>query len=192
MNRYLNELRKRIKKKLPKEECNDVMEYYTEYFADAGFNNEDEIVKEFGTVEELAGKIIEEYEGKQQNGKVYSSAKKGLSLGWVIFIAIIGSPLWLALFCVAFSLLFAVFIVVVTFGATGIGLGVGAIAIIISGIGLLISDIALGIYMIGCGCLICATGLGLIVLMMLIVQLVSKFFKFIKNKRKEKKTETIV
>ena len=40
------------------------MQYYTEYFADAGIENQEEVIKELGTPEELANKIIEEYNNR--------------------------------------------------------------------------------------------------------------------------------
>ena len=38
INSYLNKLRKIISKELPKDECKNIMEYYEEYVADAGFD----------------------------------------------------------------------------------------------------------------------------------------------------------
>ena len=64
MNSYLNELSRLLANAISPEEFNNVMQYYTEYFADAGIENQEEVIKELGTPEELANKIIEEYNNR--------------------------------------------------------------------------------------------------------------------------------
>lgn len=66
MNNYLNDLSRLLVNQLSPEEYNNVMQYYTEYFADAGIEKQEEVIKELGTPEELASKIIEEYKGRQE------------------------------------------------------------------------------------------------------------------------------
>lgn len=56
---YLNILSDRLNV-LPAEEYRDIMEYYTEYFAEAGEENEEEVIRELGDVEELAERILSE------------------------------------------------------------------------------------------------------------------------------------
>lgn len=65
MNNYLNDLSRLLVNQLSPEEYNNVMQYYTEYFADAGIEKQEEVINELGTPEELASKIIEEYKGRQ-------------------------------------------------------------------------------------------------------------------------------
>lgn len=65
MNSYLNELSRLLANAISPEEYNNVMQYYTEYFADAGIEKEEEVIKELGTPAELAQKIIAEYNGRQ-------------------------------------------------------------------------------------------------------------------------------
>lgn len=192
MNKYLNKLRKIIKKHLPKEECDGAMEYYTEYFADAGFQTADDAIKEFGTPEELAQKIVEEYIGRQQADTVNIIEKKGLPMGLVIFIAIAGSPLWLGLFGIAISSIAIVFSLIVSFFAVAVAGIFGSIVVIINGAVILFSDVALGILMLGYGFLLGAAGCGFMMLMTLLWQLVLKFFKKIKSKRRENKKEKVI
>ena len=66
MNNYLNDLSRLLVNQLSPEEYNNVMQYYTEYFADAGIEKQEEVIKELGTPEELASKIIEEYKSRQE------------------------------------------------------------------------------------------------------------------------------
>lgn len=67
MNSYLNDLSRLLVNQLSPEEYNNVMQYYTEYFADAGIEKQEEVIKELGTPEELASKIIAEYNNRQED-----------------------------------------------------------------------------------------------------------------------------
>ena len=109
MNRfeYLGALNNCIQHELPADEYNNVMQYYSEYFADAGIEKEQEVIQELGAPSELARRIIAEYRGRQP-GEVKLNAKKKFPVGWIIFIAVAGSPIWLALLCVAIGVVAAV------------------------------------------------------------------------------------
>ncbi len=101
---YLNALSNIIQNELPADEYNNVMQYYSEYFADAGVEKEQDVMAALGTPEELAVSIIAEQRGKQPEEVVVKTKRKGLPLGWIIAIAIVGSPIWLALLCVVIAL----------------------------------------------------------------------------------------
>lgn len=61
---YLNILSARLNV-LPADEYTDIMEYYKEYFEEAGEENEEDVISELGDVEELAKKIIKENMGDE-------------------------------------------------------------------------------------------------------------------------------
>ncbi|MGN0375242.1 MAG: DUF1700 domain-containing protein [Butyrivibrio sp.] len=188
MNSYLETLERIIRKELPKEEYSDVMQYYTEYFADAGPDKEQEVINELGTPETLAGKIISEYRGKQPEPV---KTRKGLPTGWVIFIAVVGSPLWLALLCVAFALLMVVFALIAAFGASGISITIAGAALILCGIATLFSEFSLGLYVIGLGFVMGGIGFLLIMLTSFMIQSIIKLFKKIFGKSKKNKQEVV-
>lgn len=75
MNSYLNELSRLLVNQLSPEEYNNVMQYYTEYFADAGIEKQEEVIKELGTPEELAAKIIAENKGRTEEEIPYEEPK---------------------------------------------------------------------------------------------------------------------
>lgn len=186
MNNYLEELSRLIKKQLPSDEYNDVMQYYTEYFEDAGIEKEADVIKELGSPEDLAARILEEYRGKQLPKAGEQQRKKGLSAGWIIFIAIIGSPLWLSLFIVGVVLVIAIAAVILTFGAVGIAGIIGGICMLVSGIAVMIEDAPLAFLMIGYGFLLGAIGCALIMLTVFIVRLIIRIFKKIRRKKLSK------
>lgn len=61
---YLQILSDRLRV-LPGDEYKDTMEYYTEYFEEAGEENEEAVIRELGDVEELAKRVIQENMGEQ-------------------------------------------------------------------------------------------------------------------------------
>lgn len=192
MNRfkYLEILSGRLCVELPEDEYSNVMQYYTEYFAEAGAEKEYEVLKELGSPEDLAKKIIAEYKGKTAlEPEVTTTKKKGLPIGWIIFIAIVGSPLWLALFFVALGLIIAVIAVMAALiCVAAAGLVAGTVTVI-GGIAMLFNNPANGILTIGTGFLFGTVGIGAILLSVLLIRLIIKLIKYISSKssRKEKK-----
>lgn len=186
--RYLEELSSRISYYLPEEEYRNVMQYYTEYFADAGEENEATVMEELGTPEVLAKKIIADYKGKQPE-ELHDKApdKKRLSVGWVIFIAIIGAPLWIALFGIAIGIIATAFALVVSVGAVAIGGIFGGIGMIFGGIILLFTSPGAGLLTMGGGFVLGAVGIGFLMLSILIVQLVVKMCRAIFSGRKNRR-----
>lgn len=181
MNKYLNKLRKNIKKYLSKEECSSVIEYYTEYFEDAGLIEEADIEKEFGTADILAKRIIDESKEKQAETDGKSYEKRKISMSWIILIAVLGSPLWLVIFCILLGISLTFFILGITFGTVGICVIISGVLVILAGIITIFTDFALGILMVGIGCLCGFIGFIFIILMLLIVQFILKICKKLKK-----------
>lgn len=189
MNRYsyLNALSNLIQNELPADEYNNVMQYYSEYFADAGVEKESEVMSALGTPEELAASIIAEQRGKDPEEVVVRAKKKGLPIGWIIAIAILGSPIWLALLCVVIALAACVFGLLAAFVSLAVGFVLGGAILIIGGIGRLFIVPAEGLVVLGVGFVMEAVGIGLT---MLIVFLISLIFKKRKSSKAKKRGRT--
>lgn len=118
---YLEELRKYLKR-VPKQDLDDALEYYIEYFEDAGEENEQKIIEELGSPKELAKRIIIECVDKNFNEETEVSVegetkknKKDLSV-WLILAAVFAlplSPILFALLIVLVVLVFTLFVVLV-------------------------------------------------------------------------------
>ena len=67
---YLKQLEKYLRK-LPQSDYEDAMEYFTEYFADAGPENEQAVIKELGTPKPAAAALLRNLLHK----KVYQPAE---------------------------------------------------------------------------------------------------------------------
>ena len=181
---YLYDLRKRLKQ-LPKQEVDQAMSYYEEYFAEVGPGGEAELISRLGTPAQVASTIISEYAMKDMSGTGQTPKKgSGIKTMWIVIIAVLASPvaipiaiallaivfsLLIGLFSIFFSLFVAALAMVVT-GIVSVGLSVVGLfaapleAIALLGVALL--SIALGL----------ALGLGTIKLCQLTVKAITWIF----------------
>ena len=114
---YLNQLHKYLRK-LPRQDYEDAMEYFTEYLQETDEEGAAELMKELGTPKEAARELmanlldkkIEEHQNYETDG--YTRAEKkgsGKHVIWiallVLFAAPVGAPLLVALAAVVLSLI---------------------------------------------------------------------------------------
>lgn len=129
---YLAELDKYLRK-LPKEDYQEAMDYFSEYFEEAGPENEAQVIAELGTPKEAARDII----SRLLDEKIIDqekTPKSRVSMVWLAILAVIITP-------VALPLALVLFLAVITI----LALGVAAIAVVLSlGVAFLTS----GIYML--------------------------------------------
>lgn len=87
---YLKQLEKYLRK-LPQSDYEDAMEYFTEYFADAGPENEQAVIKELGTPKQAAAELmrnlldkkVDEREAMEKEEK-QKRKTAGASIVWMI------------------------------------------------------------------------------------------------------------
>ena len=122
---FLAELRHRLRK-LPQAEIDGAIAYYTEYFDEAGEENQDNILAELGSPAAVAAKIIGEYglnDAQAQEQAREEPKKRPL---WAVITAIcaapIALPLAIAVVAVVFALVMVLFSVIISFWAAGLGL----------------------------------------------------------------------
>lgn len=162
---YLECLRSNLRN-IPEEEMNNIMEYYREYFEDAGVEKEQVVIAELGRPELLASKISADYVIKDiennESIKNVTQVKRGLSNMWVILLAIFASPIWLplgiAVAAVVFSIVIAVFAVVFAFMVAAVAVIGSGLFAIIAGIIVLFMHMPTGLATLGGGCI--AIGCG--------------------------------
>lgn len=136
MNRkeFMNKLTKLLKK-LPEEHKREVLEFYEEYFDEAGAENEKSVLEELKSPEHLAAKILAEYAQKHlainsnlddknnkensENLKKSSEQKKlkskkfiRINAFWFGVLAVLSAPITIPLTIALLSVLFALSIVV--------------------------------------------------------------------------------
>ena len=129
---YLAKLDKYLRK-LPKEDYQEAMDYFSEYFEEAGPENEAQVIAELGTPKEAARDII----SRLLDEKIIDQEKTPksiVSMVWLAILAILSAP-------VTLPLALFLFLAVITI----LALGVAAIAVVLSlGVAFLTS----GIYML--------------------------------------------
>lgn len=133
---YLKALQWELRR-LPKEEFEEAMGYYREYFEEAADAEEGyDPVKEFGEPRILAQRIIQESMGKLLDNTP-KTAKKSMSAVWVVVLAIFASPIALPVgICMIAVMLMFVFVVISVIGAFFL---VGAVLLLSGAVGIIFS-----------------------------------------------------
>ncbi len=131
---YLKALKNELQA-LPYAEQKEALEYYENYFLDAGIENEQNVIAELGDVTELAKTILSNFacvpqriqQANSKNNK--NNVKKASTVNkWlIVLLAVFTFPIWINLVAALFALLVSVLAI----GFSGI---VAAIAIFIAAI----------------------------------------------------------
>ena len=121
---FISELKRKLNR-LPKDEIENVISYYNEYFEECGKDDE-EVIGELGSPSLIASQILADYafDDKKEN-KTWGY--RILLIILAIFAAPIGLPIAIAAVCVLFA-------IVVSIGAVIFALGIATISIFIAGI----------------------------------------------------------
>lgn len=146
------------------QERQEALNFYEEYFHDAGPEKEQEVLKELGSPMQVAAKIKEGLDVTEEPPKKHSVWK---TIGLVLLI-ICASPLLLAFASVILSLLIAWFLVLISliaaFGAAALTCMLCGIAFVVMGFTCMFSFPYVCLIMAGSG-LIC-TGIGILFMML--------------------------
>ena len=92
---YLRVLSRELRR-LPKDEYEKAMDYYVEYFEEAGPEKEQEIIKDLGSPKDVAAQIIMDA-AMDRMDKPQKSMKRGLSTVWMVVLAVCAAPIALPL-----------------------------------------------------------------------------------------------
>lgn len=164
---FISQLKSNLSR-LPVEEAENAVSYYSEYFDDAESGNqntnEEIIIKELGSPSKIASQIIANY--ALSDVQTYpKSAKNSISKFWIVILALFASPIALPIAIAIASLAFALIITVATlifsFGIISISFIAGGIVVIIVSLRFLFTDIATSIFCIGSGAILLGLGLAL-------------------------------
>lgn len=161
---YMEELSKRLRH-LPKEDYEKAIEYYEEYFADAGPENEAQVIEDLGTPEFAARQLVTTI-AINNTKEPAPNMKKGLSAVWVGILAVCAAPIALplafAIALVIFMFIFTILMLLAAFGLSGAAFVISGPLSIIAGFTLIteslpvfISCLGLGLLSLGLGLLIC-------------------------------------
>ena len=151
---FLKELEQKIRQ-LPAEEKDRVLEFYQEMIEDRVENgeNEEQIIEEFGSLDSLAQKTLDESPAAQKKVK-----ERRLS-GGVKALLIAGSPIWLVFVLVGFVLYLVAWVVIAVCYVAVFALALAAVVGTASSIYLMCVNFPVAAFQFG-ACMLCA-GLGI-------------------------------
>lgn len=153
MNRkeYMTKLGKSLRH-LPKSDREVALAYYEEYFEEAGTENEQNTIEELGSPEQVAKQIIQELAVKKMDEREASSPM-GLSLLWIIILALFAAPVGLPLSIVfvmsMLCVLVLLLILILAFFVCSVIFVICGIVSLTAGIVLLFTQPANGISVLG-------------------------------------------
>lgn len=175
MNR--SEFFKKLEKELsrvPEEERQAALDYYNEYFDDAGEENEQNVLNELGSPYQIAARIKADSAVRQLDEETRPTVKKGISAVWLVILAIFAAPIALPLAiggaALAIGLIAALIGVLIALVVGAAALFLGGIVVVISGIAVVATSIPTAIFTVGVG----LTTLGITVLIGVLVVLAAR------------------
>lgn len=133
-DQFMKQLAKKLKR-LPKEEQDEAMNYYTEYFLDAGVDDTTDVTTLVGKPEAVAAKIMDECLDKQlvkvnKEGGVKNNSKalKYMILG--LIVSPVAVPLCTALIIIIFTIFITALAVIISLLVASIGVTLVGVAIL--------------------------------------------------------------
>lgn len=156
MNR--SEFLKRLEQglaRISKEERDAALDYYNEYFDEAGEENEQKVIDELGSPAQIAARIKAGSAVRRLESDRKPSVKKGISAVWLVILAIFAAPIALPLAIGAAALalgLLAVLIgIVIALVVAVAAVFIGGVAVVVSGIAIVATSIPAAIFTVGIG-----------------------------------------
>ncbi len=107
---YMRQLKEKLKR-LPKEDFMHAVDYYEEYFADAGPENEQKAIEDLGNPQEAAEQIIRDM-ALHYSEEPIKDVRRGMNALWVAVLALCAAPIALPLLFAGIILLGSVVIVI--------------------------------------------------------------------------------
>lgn len=157
---YMKTLAHKLRR-LPKEDYDTAMEYFEEYFAEAGPEREQQAIEDLGTPDEAAKELIMDLAERNVN-EPPKTVKKGFHAVWIGILGVcaapIALPLALALVAIVFAIVITVLAVLFSLFLTAVCLAAAGIVGVIGGAALLFHTFADGIATIGLSIFILGAG----------------------------------
>lgn len=156
--KFINELKKRIKG-VPEADKWEAIQYYEEYFDDAGIAEDDLVPDDVGDPKKIAFEIMRDYSADEFRAGNTGSKNAFAIIILAILAAPIGIPLAIAAIVFVFAFFMALIGVLFAIGAAIVGLTIGSVAFLVRFAtvnawatvfvgGLLLIAISLGIFLV--------------------------------------------
>ncbi len=171
---YMELLRKKLKR-LPKENFEQAIEYFEEYFAEAGEENTAQAIEDLGSPQMAADQIVREFAIDNGNkGEAKKDVRKGISGVWIVLLAILASPVAFPVVIVVAALLFTVGVLVISllaaFGLTGVAFALTGPVALIGAVTMMFESVPVALVCIGMALVSAAIGALIIYVSYLLVR----------------------
>ena len=126
---YIAKLTKYLRK-LPQQDYEEAIEYFMEYFEEAGPENEARVIAELGTPKEAAHEVI----SRLLNEKIIedeSSLRNKTTILWIAILAVLASPVALPILLLFLAMLLTLLLIIFAVIVTALAL---TFALLISGV----------------------------------------------------------
>jgi len=185
-NEFINKLKDGIRM-LPQDDIDNAVSYYEEYFDEAGLDNEQSAIDEFGDPSAVASKIIGEYSLKEIKSEKSEDKKpndSSIKLLWIVIIALLLSPIAFPLAIgavgMAFGLVVTTFALLLTFMIAGVALTAGGIAALFGSFAVLFVHLPTAIFALGIALFLICVGIAFILvgwwIIRSVIRLITKAF----------------
>lgn len=149
-------------RRLPKEDYDRAIEYFEEYFNEAGPEHEQTAIEDLGTPEEASRELIMNLAEKNIE-EPPKTVKRGLHAVWIGILGVcaapIALPLLLTFFCIIFMFVIMVFALLLTIFLTAVCTAAGGILAVTCGFILAFKTFADGVATVGMGLLTLGIGI---------------------------------
>ena len=199
-NTFISELSRKLRG-LPKADYDDAMNYYVEFFQDAGVDELADVTPLVGNVDDVADKILSECSDKQfEKVEKEGGVKNNTRAIWYVILGIFAAPVAFPLALTAVILIFVLFVVVF---AVIVSLIAASVGIVFAGFCAIPAIFwaetgSQAMILLGIACVAVALGTLMCIAFYkigeLVVKLLIKIFRGISNKKNEskaKKAETV-
>ena len=157
---YMKILSKKLRR-LPKEDYARAIEYFEEYFEEAGSENEQQAIQDLGSPEEAARELIMNL-AEQNVSEPPKTVKRGMSAVWIGILGVCAAPIALPLALTVIILIACMFLVaacLLSVLVAGVSVAAGGFIGIVAGIALLFRAFGDGLCNLGFGLLCFGAGL---------------------------------
>lgn len=145
-------------RRLPREDYNRAIEYFEEYFDDAGPQQEQNAIEDLGSPEEAAKELIMNL-AERNVTEPPKTIKRGIHTAWIGILGICAAPIAIPVALVILCLLFTCVLMILTFLLGAFCIVAGGIVGIIGGFFLLFQTLADGIATLGLGLFLLGFGI---------------------------------
>lgn len=163
---YMEQLKQKLKR-LPREDFQKAIDYFEEYFAEAGEGNEAQAIEDLGSPQTAAEQIIREFAiENSSSGESKKDVKKGFNGVWIVILAIFASPIALPMVFAVIAVLFAILVTVISvlaaIGISGVAFAITGPVALIGGLMMLARSVPVALVSIGLGLVFIAAGIMIV------------------------------